>query len=490
MSRRNYILGIDQSTAGTKALIFNDEGLIVSRCDRAHEQKISGNGWVAHDPEEIYRNTLAVCAETIRAAAIDPAAIAGIGISNQRETALVWERKSGRPIYDAVVWQCSRGEAICKSIAKNDPGAEENIRRRTGLRLSPYFSAAKIAWILEQSGKKIDVDLCAGTIDSWLIYKLTGNFKTDYSNASRTQLFNINSLQWDEEICRLFGIKREILAEEDDSNALFGATNLEGLLPKPVPVHAAMGDSHGALFGPGGREKGQGKVSYGTGSSVRINSGPAPEFCQSVVTSLAWGINGKVNYVLEGNINYSGAVIKWLIEDVGLIGSAKEAGFLAARANKDDAAYLVPAFSGLGAPYWKADARASLSGMSRTTGRAEIVKAAEESIAYQIADVVHTACEEGSIKLLELRADGGATGDAYLMQFQTDILNLPLEVSENEELSAIGAAWMAGMALGIYTPALHDTMKRRRYIPAMKASERERRLSGWREAVAKVIEGR
>ncbi|MDR1469861.1 MAG: glycerol kinase GlpK [Spirochaetaceae bacterium] len=483
----HYILGIDQSTAGTKALVFNGEGVIVSRRDKPHEQKVSDRGWVSHDPEEIYRNTLEVCADAVRAAGIDAAVIAGIGISNQRETALVWERKSGRPVYDAVVWQCARGEALCKAIAGDDAGAEENIRRRTGLRLSPYFSAAKIAWILEHAGRKGDKSLCAGTMDSWLIYKLTGSFKTDYSNASRTQLFNSNSLQWDDELCRLFSIDRETLAEVCDSNSVFGETDLEGLLPKPAPVHAAMGDSHAALFGQGCLEKGMGKVTYGTGSSVMINSGETPEFCRDISTSLAWGINGKVDYVLEGNINYSGAVIKWLIEDLGLIGSAREAASLAAGAHRDDTTYLVPAFSGLGAPHWKADAKASLTGMTRATGKAEIVKAAEESIAYQIADVVNTAREEAGIELLTLRADGGATRDEYLMQFQSDILNLPLEVSENEELSAIGAAWMAGMALGLYPPALPDTMKRRRYIPAMDAHERERRLSGWREAVAKAL---
>lgn len=481
-----YILGIDQSTAGTKALVFDGKGVIVSRWDKAHEQKVSGRGWVAHDPEEIYRNTLAVCAEAIHRAGIDPGAIAGIGISNQRETALVWERKNGRPLYDAVVWQCSRGEEICKVIVENNPGAEEDIRRRTGLRLSPYFSAAKIAWILEHSGRKGDKNICAGTVDSWLIYKLTGNFKTDYSNASRTQVFNINSLRWDEEICGLFGIEREILAEVCDSNSLFGKTNIEGLLPKPVPVHAALGDSHAALFGQGCLEKGIGKVTYGTGSSVMINSGRAPEFCQNLATSLAWGMNGSVDYVLEGNINYSGAVIKWLIEGLGLIASAKEAGSFAVKANRNDTTYLVPAFSGLGAPYWKADAKASITGMTRTTGRDEIVKAAEESIAYQITDVVNEV-HKGGIKLRELRADGGATGDIYLMQFQSDILDLPLEVSENGELSAIGAAWMAGMTLGIYPPGIHDTIKRRRYSPVMNAAERERRLSGWQEAVTKAI---
>jgi glycerol kinase len=400
---------------------------------------------------------------------------------------MVWERKSGRPLYDAVTWQCSRGGAICKAIAENEPDAEETIRRRTGLRLSPYFSAAKIAWILEHSGRKCDTRLCAGTMDSWLIYKLTGNFKTDYSNASRTQLFNINSLHWDEDILGLFGVKREILAEVCDSNSNFGETDLEGLLPKPVPIHAVMGDSHAALFGQGCLEKGMGKVTYGTGSSVMINAGGTPEFCRDVVTSLAWGMNGNVEYVLEGNINYSGAVIKWLIEDLGLITSAKEVGVLVSGANRDDAAYLVPAFSGLGAPYWKADAKACLIGMTRATGRAEIVKAAEESIAYQIADVVNTACEEGGIVLRELRADGGATGDVYLMQFQSDILNLPLEVSENEEISASGAAWMAGMALSVYPVGLWDALKRRRYVPAMESRERERRLSGWRQAVEKAL---
>jgi glycerol kinase len=484
----SYILGIDQSTAGTKALVFDGNGAVVSRYDKPHRQKVSDKGWVAHDPEEIYRNTLAVSAEAIRLAGIDAAAIAGIGVCNQRETALVWERRSGCPIYDAVVWQCARGAAMCKTLSENNPAVGEMVRRSTGLRLSPYFSAAKIAWILEHTGKKDAVGLCAGTIDTWLLYKLTGNFRTDYSNASRTQLFNINTLRWDEEICGIFGIKREMLADVHDSNAFFGNTTLGGILPKPVPVHAAIGDSHAALFGQGCLEKGMGKVTYGTGSSVMINSGKTPEFCQNVVTSLAWGIDGQVSYVLEGNINYSGAVITWLIEDLGLIRSAKEAGPLAAAANKEDTAYLVPAFSGLGAPYWKADAKAALTGMTRATGRAELVKAAEESIAYQIADVVNTACKEGQIFLTELRADGGATRDGYLMQFQSDILDLPLEVSESEELSVIGAAWMAGMAIGIYPAGLdRPAVKRRRYEPVMASSERERRLSGWRKSVAQAI---
>jgi glycerol kinase len=248
-----------------------------------------------------------------------------------------------------------------------------------------------------------------------------------------------------------------------------------------------MGDSHAALFGHGCLERGMGKVTYGTGSSIMLNAGNEAVFCLNVVTSLAWGMNGKIQYVLEGNVHYSGAVIKWLM-DVGLISSEKEAGVLAAKANKADTTCLVPAFSGLGSPYWKADAKASLSGMSRTTGKAEIVKAADESIAYQIADVVRTMGEESGIVLKELRADGGATRDSYLMQFQSDILELPLLMSDNKELSATGAAWMAGMALGLYAPAPRNSMRYRHYLPAMETAERERRLSCWREAVAKVLQ--
>jgi glycerol kinase len=479
----NYILSIDHSTAGTKAILFDGAGLIVARVDRAHEQKISPQGWVAHDPLEIYNNTLTVCAGVIKEAGIDPAGVRGIGISNQRETALVWDRRTGLPVYDAIVWQCARAQAVCDALA----GHADLVRRSTGLRLSPYFSAAKIAWVLENTDNKTNKNLCAGTIDSWLIFKLTGSFKTDYSNASRTQAFNISNLAWDGEVCGLFGIDLSILPEVCDSCACFGETNLEGLLPKPVPVHAVMGDSHAALFGHGCLDKGMGKVTYGTGSSVMINIGEKPIFCDNVVTSLAWGMNGRVDYVLEGNINYSCAVIKWLVDDLKLIGASREAGILAAQANPEDTACLVPAFSGLGAPYWKAGAKAILSGMSRTTGRAEIVKAAEESIAFQIADVIAAMKREGGVELKEFRVDGGGSKDSYLMDFQSGILDLPVSVSENEELSASGAAWMAGMALGLYGSFPGESIKQRIYLPKMEAAVREKKMRAWHEAVAKVI---
>jgi glycerol kinase len=482
MGNSAYILAVDQSTSGTKALVFDEGGAIVSRADRAHEQKISSRGWVAHDPEEIYGNTIRAAAESVKQAGIDPSLIRGIGISNHRETAMVWDRETGRPVYDAVVWHCARGQAVCEAIA--DHG--ESIRLKTGLRLSPYFSAAKIAWILDHTNNRENKNLCAGTVDSWLVYKLTGNFRTDYSNASRTQLFNINDLVWDTGLCELFGVDRGMLPEVCDSNSRFGETNLEGLLPRPVPVHAVMGDSHAALFGHGCLEKAEGKVTYGTGSSVMINLGPKAVFCNNVVTSLAWGTGGKVDYVLEGNINYSGAVIRWLVDDVKLLGSSKEAGELAAQANPEDTTCLVPAFSGLGAPYWKSDAKACLWGMSRTTGKAEIVKAAEESIACQIRDVVKAVEEESGILPSGLYADGGPAKDTFLMQFQSDMLDMPLSVSSNEEISATGAAWMAGMALGLYSSGLFESKKTIMYTPKMNGLDRERKLYAWHEAIKKV----
>jgi glycerol kinase len=469
-------------------VLFDARGDIVCRADRGHTQKISPNGWVAHDPMEIYRNTLAAAGDAVKKSGIDPGAIIAVGISNQRETALVWDRTTGLPVYDAIVWQCARGAEICNRLSTHG----EAIRTRTGLRLSPYFSAAKIAWVLEHTENQDNNNLCAGTIDSWLVYKLTGNFKTDWSNASRTQLLNLLDLSWDGEVCGLFGINPGILPQICDSNACFGKTDFEGLLPKAVPVQAALGDSHGALFGQGCLDKGTAKATYGTGSSVMVNIGDKPVFCKSVVTSLAWGRDGKVSYVLEGNINYTGAVIKWLVEDVGLLASSKEAGRLAAEANPDDTTYLVPAFSGLGAPHWASGAKACISGMTRNTGRAEIVRAAEESIAYQITDVVRAMEDETAklrfdLSLTELRVDGGPARDSFLMQFQSDILNLPLSVPEHEELSAAGAAYMAGLSLGLYPPSVFSRIPRTRYEPDMDDETRTRRYRGWQEAVRTVI---
>ncbi|MDR1439406.1 MAG: glycerol kinase [Clostridiales bacterium] len=490
-----YILGFDQSTSGTKAMLFDAEGGAVGRADRAHAQKVSAQGWVSHDPDEIYGNLLAAAREVLETAGIPAGRVAGVGISNQRETALVWDRKTGRPLCDAVVWQCARAEGICAELSEYSG----MIKGRTGLPLSPYFPAAKIAWVLRNAGgSPAGAELCAGTMDSWLIYRLTspgasggmgGSFLTDWSNASRTQLLNLRELRWDSDICSLFGIRASWLPDIADSDADFGGTDLGGLLPAAVPFRGVFGDSHAALFGQGCHSKGMAKVTYGTGSSVMVNTGRSPIFRDRIATSLAWGIGGEPCYVLEGNINYTGAVIKWLVDEVGLLRSSREAGTVAAMANPADGAYLVPAFSGLGAPHWDSGARAILCNMARSTGRAEIVRAAEQCIAYQIADVVGAMRGEPDIFLSELRVDGSPTRDAYLMQFQSDLLDLPLSVPQSEELSCIGAAYAAGLALGLYGRHVFERIQRTEYLPRMGADERARLYAGWQAAVRMARSG-
>jgi len=488
-----YILAIDQSTSGTKALLFDEVGDLIARSDLPHDQIISEKGWVEHNPTQIYDNTLAVIKAVVKQAAIDKNTIIGVGISNQRETAMVWDKSSGMPVYNAVVWQCARGEAICNEIAK--AGYSNMIRSHTGLHLSPYFSAAKISWILQNvEGVKEKADkkeLCCGTMDSWLVHKLSNgkSFKTDYSNASRTQLFNISELKWDEEVCKLFEIPIEMLAKVCDSNAFYGETDFDGFLDTKIPIHGVLGDSHGALFGQGCLDTGMVKATYGTGSSIMMNIGKNPVFSEKgVVTSLAWGINGEINYVLEGNINYTGAVIKWLIDDVKLIQSAKESEELAKSANQEDGTYLVPAFTGLGAPYWDSKATATISGMTRTTGKAEIVKAAVECIAYQIKDIVKLMSEESGVAIGELRVDGGPTKNEYLMQFQSDILGIPVQVPNLEELSGIGVAYLAGITLKIYEKdKLFAHISRRKFAPLMQEDVKEKRYKGWQNAVKSVL---
>ena len=479
-----YILSIDQSTSGTKALLFDGEGALLGRADLPHEQKINALGWVSHDPMEIYDNTIAVVKNLLEAQNIDRGSIAAVGISNQRETALIWDRETGLPVADAVVWQCGRAQPVCGRLAEHG----EAVREKTGLRLSPYFPAAKWAWLLENTPGLEDRALCCGTIDAWLVYRLTGCFKTDFSNASRTQLFNIHTLSWDRELCGLFGIDPATLPEVCMSDSLFGETDLEGLLPRRVPVHGVLGDSHGALFGQGCVEPGMIKATYGTGSSVMMNVGDKPiPAGEGIVTSLAWGMGGRVDYVLEGNINNTGSVIKWVVNDLGLLGSSREAGAAAAAADPEDGTYLVPAFTGLGAPYWKPDARALICGMGRGTGRAELVKAAEESIAYQIADVAEEMRRGSGVEISALRVDGGPTRDKYLMQFQSDILNLPVAVPEHEELSGIGAAYCAGIAAGIYPGDIYARTERTVYMPEKDDRWREKRLSGWKNAVKMLL---
>ena len=485
-----YIISIDQSTQGTKALLFDEGGSLIKRTDKPHEQIINEKGWVSHNPVEIYENVIDVVARLTKD--IDGSGIIGVGISNQRETSLAWDRITGEPLADAIVWQCARAADICERVERQ--GKAENIRRKTGMNLSPYFPASKIAWLLENvEGAREKADrgeICHGTIDSWLVYKLTGgkSYKTDYSNASRTQLFNIFELKWDEEICAWFGIDPANMARVCDSDSEFGETDFEGVLPKKVPIHGVLGDSHGSLFGQGCLKPGMTKSTYGTGSSIMMNIGEKPVLStHGVVTSLAWSMGGKVNYVLEGNLNYTGAVITWLKDDLKLIESPGETETLAREAIQDDELYLIPAFSGLGAPYWDSRATAAIVGMTRTTGKAEVVRAGVECIAYQITDIVKAMCEDAGVRLGELRVDGGPTKNEYLMQFQSDIADVAVQVPDSEELSGIGPAYAAGLALGVWDESIFGRLNRVKYAPGMDGEMRKKKYNGWKAAVSTVL---
>lgn len=485
-----YIISIDQSTQGTKALLFDEGGSLIKRTDKPHEQIINEKGWVSHNPVEIYENVIDVVARLTKD--IDGSRIIGVGISNQRETSLAWDRITGEPLADAIVWQCARAADICERVERQ--GKAEDIRRKTGMNLSPYFPASKIAWLLENvEGAREKADrgeICHGTIDSWLVYKLTGgkSYKTDCSNASRTQLFNIFELKWDEEICAWFGIDPANMAQVCDSDSEFGETDFEGVLPKKVPIHGVLGDSHGSLFGQGCLKPGMTKSTYGTGSSIMMNIGEKPVLStHGVVTSLAWSMGGKVNYVLEGNLNYTGAVITWLKDDLKLIESPGETGTLAREAIQDDELYLIPAFSGLGAPYWDSRATAAIVGMTRTTGKAEVVRAGLECIAYQITDIVKAMCEDAGVRLGELRVDGGPTKNEYLMQFQSDIADVAVQVPDSEELSGIGPAYAAGLALGVWDESVFGRLNRVKYAPGMDGETRKKKYNGWKAAVSTVL---
>lgn len=440
MAGKKYVLAIDQSTQGTKGILFDAEGQLICRRDIAHEQIVNEKGWVSHDLDEIYRNTLQVVQDVVTEAGIAKEEIACLGISNQRETSAAWDRKTNEP---------------------------------------------------EVARAKQENRLCLGTIDSWLVFKLTKGeaFATDVSNASRTQLFNITDLKWDEEICGWFSVDAKTLPEVRDSNAFYGKTDFEGFFAEPIPILGVIGDSQGALYGQNCREKGLVKATYGTGSSVMMHAGDKPIVLDNgMVTSIAWGMDGKVSYVLEGNINYAGATVSWLKDNLGIITSAGETEAMAFAANPTDETYLIPAFSGLGAPYWKVDAKAMLYGMSRTTGKNEIVCAALESIAYQIADIVEGMQYDKGISKSVLRVDGGATENAYLMQFQSDILQKKVEVSACQEASAYGAALLSGEKAEIYDDkVLSDLRACQVYEPKMPESKRQEKWLGWRNAMEKVL---
>ena len=483
-----YIIGIDQSTQGTKALLVDQAGNILLRKDRPHRQIISDLGWVSHDPEEIYQNTLAVVRELLEESKVPQSALCGVGISNQRETTAAF-RRDGSPVTDAIVWQCSRAKDIVAKMSAEIPGFAKLVQEKTGIPFSPFFPAAKMRWILENAADSGDI--LFGTIDTWLVYRLTGgrSFKTDCSNAGRTELMNIRTLSWDDELLSAFGIPKSALPEICSSDALFGETTFEGLLEKPLPILSVMGDSHAALYAQGCHEKGMVKTTYGTGSSIMMNTGTIPEKSAfGLATSVAYAAEGKVNYCLEGNINYTGAVISWLKDQLQLISSPKEAEPLARLANPDDTTILVPAFTGLSAPHWANEAKASITGMTRTTGKNEIVKAALESIAFQITDVLCAMEKDSGVKISELRVDGGASRNAYLMQFQADVADTSVLVPDREEFSALGVAFMAGKRAGIMDDSVFSGCGRTVYRPQMSEEKRTEKKNLWADAIRRTTE--
>lgn len=490
---KDIILAVDQSTSGTKAVIFDKQGHLVHQSTIAHQQYYPRVGWVEHDPEEIYSNTIEVITQVQAESKIDSNRLAALAITNQRETIVVWERSSGRPIYNAIVWQCRRGTKICAELEKRGYG--EFIYERTGLVLSPYFSAAKLRWILDNipdARKKAEQDqLLFGTIDTWLLWRLTRGYvhATDYSNASRTQLFNPKRLEWDQDILDIFCIPRSMLPEVRFSDEIFGMTHVG--LNRELPVAGVMGDSSAALFGQNCFTPGMAKATYGTGSSIMMNVGVAYQSpIEGLVASIAWGVLGEIEYAYEGNVNCSGDTIKWLVDNIGLLPNPQASAEFAQQVTDCGGTYFVPAFAGLGAPYWDSNARATITGMTRGTTKAHLVRAALESIVYQIRDILDLMVDGAEIDLYELRVDGGPTKNDFLMQFQADMLNAPVTRAKVQELSALGAAFAAGLAIGMWRnkedlAALRQTD--RTFASNMAAIDRADLYAGWKAAVRRTI---
>lgn len=492
---RSLVLAIDQSTQGTKALLFDEGGRVVERASRPHEQHVDEHGWVEHDPEEIMTNVLACARDACKRAGVRPGEVRAVGISNQRETCLAWDRARREPLHRAIVWQCGRARGVCERLEAQGKGVAERVRSLSGLALSPYFSAAKFAWLLQEVPEVREAaasgTLCLGTIDSWLVFKLCeGNpFVTEPSNACRTQLLDIRTAAWSDELCEAFGVPRAALPEVVPSDAVFGRTTMGGLFAEPVPVCGVLGDSQAALAAQSCVHPGDVKATYGTGSSVMMQTGE--RLCESVnglVSSIAWDLSGSRSYVLEGNLNYTGAVITWLRDQMGLIEGPGEVEGLIARANPEDRAYFVPAFTGLGAPWWASDATGLLTGITRTTGRAEMVKACAECIPYQVADVLDALRADTGLEVAELRADGGVTQNRYLMQFQADMAGADVKVSDLQELSAAGAAHVAGLSAGVWDRnVIYEGLGRTTFSPSMDDALRARKRDGWRAAVRRAM---
>ncbi|BBL78517.1 glycerol kinase 2 [Rubrobacter xylanophilus] len=487
-----YVLAIDQGTTGTTVLIFDREGQIAGRAYSEFTQHYPRPGWVEHDPNEIWDVSMRVVGEALGDAKVSARQLAAIGITNQRETTVMWDRRTGEPVANAIVWQDRRTAGTCDRL--KDEGLEETFRKKTGLVIDAYFSGTKVKWFLdnvaglrERAGRG---EIAFGTIDSWLVYRLTGGRAhiTDYSNASRTLMYNIYDLRWDEEILEILGVPAEVLPEVKPSSHVYGETDPGSFFQASVPVAGIAGDQQAALFGQAAYERGLAKNTYGTGSFVLMNTGnEAVPSKEGLLTTIAWGIGEEpVEYALEGAIFITGAAVQWLRDGLGIIRNAAETEALAKSVRSNDGVYFVPALVGLGAPHWDSYARGTIVGITRGTTKAHLARAALESMCYQTLDVVRAMERDSGIELKELRADGGAVANSFLMQFQSDILGVPVEVPEITETTALGSAYLAGLATGFWESREElDARWRlsRRYEPAMEDAERERLHRMWLRAV-------
>jgi len=491
----SLVLAIDQSTSATKTILFDRTGRIVDKASLNHRQIYPQPGWVEQDAEEIWRNVLTVIGKIAGRNRAKLSKLAALSITNQRETVLVFDPETGRPLHNAIVWQCRRGDPVCQKLRKQ--GHENLVRTKTGLKIDTYFSASKLKWLVAEkpaiAAKLRSGEAVIGTIDAYLIHRLTGGkvFATDYTNASRTLLFDIGKLRWDEHLCRLFNVPLQALPEVHESAARFGDTDAGGLLPKRVPICGVMGDSQASLFAQRCYQPGMAKATFGTGTSVLLNIGNKFRLSENgAVTALAWVWRGQPTYAFEGIINFSAATIEWLKNQLGLIRDSSEVEALARSIADNGGVYFVPAFSGLSAPYWSPDARAAIVGMTAFTKKEHVVRAALESIAYQIRDVLDMMRTESKIKLQNLHADGGPTQNKFLMQFTADMTGAQLVVSEVAESSAWGAALNGLLGLGIYrSPDQLAKLphKQKSFRPRMKAAEVKRHHDGWLAAVKRVL---
>lgn len=489
-----YILAIDQGTTSSRAILFNHAGEIVDIAQQKFKQYFPQPGWVEHDALEIWNSVMACIAEVIRKADIMPSQVAGIGITNQRETTVVWDKQTGKPIYHAIVWQSRQTEDLCQELEVR--GYEQLIREKTGLLIDPYFSGTKIKWILdhvEGTREKAEKgELLFGTIDSWLVYKLSGEkvHITDYSNASRTMLFNIFDLTWDEELLEMLTIPKSMLPEVCESSYVYGKTADYNFFGYEVPIAGIAGDQQAALFGQACFEKGMAKNTYGTGCFMLMNTGEkGVPSKHGLLTTLAWGMDGKVEYALEGSVFIAGSAIEWLRDGLEIISSSAESETLANQVASTDGVYMVPAFVGLGTPYWDSNARGAILGLTRGTTKEHIARATLESLAYQTKDVLDAMIKDSGINLKALRVDGGAVKNNFLLQFQSDMLGVPVERPVIQETTALGAAYLAGLAVGYWNSKEEIAAKwniDQTFKNKMQIDKRDALYAGWKKAVNSV----